>query len=189
MQGDPEDGVTLALDAVEHVRRQAKDGHRGGLVISGALHLYAAQAAARVNDESEARDLLKVAARIGAELGHDREEHCLIFGPTNVAIQESGILVDLNRPAEALERARNVRPELLHSVNRAGYHHLHLARAHGMCGEPDAAVAALATAHRVAPELVRNDPLARDLVRDVLRRKRRVDEQLRRLAHDLHVLG
>jgi transcriptional regulator with XRE-family HTH domain len=188
MQGDPEDGVGLALDAAEHVRRQPRADSQAGLVIAGALHLYAAQAAARAKDRVQADQLLKVATDIGGELARDREEYFLIFGPTNVAIQTSGILVDLDNPAEAIRIAQAVRPERLHSVNRIGHHYLHIARAHGMRGNDDAAAAALVMAHRAAPELVRHDPLSRDLVRDMVRRKRWIGEQLRWLARDMRIL-
>ena len=188
IQGDPEDGVAVALDAADHARRQPNADTPPGMVVFGALYLYAAQAAARAQDSTEALRLLKIASEVSADLGQDREDYCLIFGPTNVAIQESGILVDLGEPTRAVQRAEKVRPERLRSVNRSGYHHLHLARAHGMRGKDQAAISAVMTAHRIAPELVRHDPIARELVRDVARRRRRIDGQLRSLARDMNIL-
>jgi hypothetical protein len=129
--------------------------------------------------------LLKIAGEVGDDLGRDREDYCLIFGPTNVAIQRAGILVDLGQPAKAIQCAGEIRPERLQSVNRSGYHYLHLARAHGMRGKDDAAVRAVAAAHRIAPELVRHDPIARELIRSITRRRRHIDEQLRSLAREL----
>jgi hypothetical protein len=57
-----------------------------------------------------------------------------------------------------------------------------------MVGDDDAALEALASAYRWAPDLARHDPLARDLVRDMLRRRRCVGEQLRRIATHLQIL-
>src|SRR6266508_3039477 len=188
IQGDPEDGVAVALDAADHARRQPNADTPPGMVVFGALYLYAAQAAARAQDSTGALRLLKVASEVSADLGQDREDYCLIFGPTNVAIQESGILVDLGEPTRAVQRAEKVRPERLRSVNRSGYHHLHLARAHGMRGKDQAAISAVMTAHRIARELVRHDPIARELVRDVARRRRRIDGQLRSLARNMNIL-
>ena len=186
VQGDPEDGVAVALDTREHLRRTV-DGSQAGLVVGGALCLYAAQAAARAGDPAEARALLKAASGLAEEVGADVERYCLIFGPTNLAIQTAGIMVDLDRPTEAIRCAEPVRPNRLGSSNRSGYHWLHLARAYGMTSAVDAAVDSLTHALRAAPELVRHDPLARDLVLGMLRRRRVVGEQLRRLAHAMNI--
>ncbi len=129
-----------------------------------------------------------MAKQLSEQLGPDREQYDLIFGPTNVAIQESGILVDLGKPSEAVSCAEMVDPACLGSVNRSCYHYLHLARAHGMRGKDDAAIAGLGEAYRAAPELARHDPLAREMVRDLLARKRRLDGPLRKLARDLQIL-
>lgn len=188
IQGDPEDGVALALEAAQALN-QRQELDRTRQVVNGALHLYAAQAAARAGDGGEARRLLALAADIAEEAADDNERHFLIFGPTNVAIQKAGILVDLQRPAEAIQAASTVRVERVGSVNRSGYHYLHLARANGMTGDDSAAIEALTAARRVAPGLVSHDPLARDQVRHLLHIRRRVDEQLRRLARDMGVLG
>ena len=187
IQGGTEHAVALALDAAEHARRQRHAGTPAGMVVFGALHLYAAQASARAQDASEAHRLLKVASETAEVLNHDREDYCLLFGPTNVAIQRAGILVDLGEPLQAIRCAERVHPERLPSVNRSGYHYLHLARAHGMRGKDEAAVRAIAMGHRVAPELVRHDPIARELVRSITRRHRSIDEQLRSLAREMRV--
>lgn len=188
IQGDPEDAVALALDAAEHVRRQRGADEPPGIAVLGALHLYAAQAAARAQDGAEAMRLLQLSNALADDLGHDREDFSLIFGPTNVAIQQAGILVDLGQPREAIALAEQVRPEPLRSVNRSGYHYLHLARAHGMRGKDEAAVRAVARAYRVAPDLVRHDPLARELIRNVARRRRSLDGQLRSLTREMNLL-
>ncbi len=187
LQGDPEDGVALATDTVDMLgrcRRSIGDPVSHS-VINGALHLYAAQAAARAGNAADAEVLLKSAATIADADGADRERYSLIFGPTNVSIQTAGILVDLRRPCDAIREAERVRPGRTGSVNRTCYHHLHLARAHGMVGNDDATLDALMAARAVAPQSVAHDPLVQDQVRDLLRRKHSPDERLRRLANDV----
>jgi hypothetical protein len=78
------------------------------MVVWGTLHLYAAQAAARAGEPAESRRLLDIASKAAGEMGSDREDYWLFFGPTNVGIQETGILVDLLEPTAALRRAESV---------------------------------------------------------------------------------
>ncbi|MQA23942.1 MAG: helix-turn-helix domain-containing protein [Micromonosporaceae bacterium] len=190
MQGDPEDAVALALDAVDMVRRgvTARHDRASHSVIQGALRLYAAQAAARAGDAFDAEAMLKIAVDIAAESGRDRERHCLIFGPTNVQIQTVGMLVDLQRPRDAVAKAAGLRADRAGSVSRSCYHHIHVARAHGMLGNDDAMLDSLTAAYHIAPRFVCHDPLARDQVRDLVRRKRSIDERLRCLANAMRVL-
>src|SRR5437588_6851155 len=189
VQGEPGAAVELAMDAaatLRHLRGSSPEAE----VVWGTLHLYAAQAAARADDPKESRRLLDVAAGTASELGADREDYWLFFGPTNVGIQETGILVDLLEPAAALRRAESVNPDRLPSVNRRCYHHLHLARAQGLRRRDRETVDELLVAERIAPELVRYEPMARELVRAMLGRERRgSNPHLRTLAGRLGMLG
>jgi len=56
-----------------------------------------------------------------------------------------------------------------------------------MRGKDDAAIGAVVMAHRMAPELVRHSRIALELVRGVAKRRRRIDEQLRSLAREMHI--
>ena len=189
VQGEPGEAVELATDAAASLRH-VKGSSPQASVVWGTLHLYAAQAAARAGDPGECRRLLDVAADVADELGSDREDYWLFFGPTNVGIQEAGILVDLLDPTAALRRAESVDPDRLPSVNRRCYHHLHLARAHGLRRRDRETVGELLAAERVAPELVRYEPMAREMVRAMLGRERRSSNpHLRTLAGRLGMLG
>jgi hypothetical protein len=64
---------------------------------------------------------------------------------------------------------------------------VHLAHAHSLRREDDEAVGALLVAERLNPEGLRYNMLVRELVRGLLRRRRRVTG-LRGLASRLHVL-
>jgi hypothetical protein len=188
VQGEPGVAVELALDAAATIQH-AKGSSPQAVVVWGTLHLYAAQAAARAGDPAESRRLLEIADTIANELGTDREDYWLFFGPTNVGIQEAGILVDLLDPTAALRRAESVNPGRLPSVNRRCYHHLHLARANGLRRRDRETVVELLAAERIAPELVRYEPMAREMVRAMLVRERRSSNpQLRTLAQRLGML-
>jgi transcriptional regulator with XRE-family HTH domain len=190
VQGQPEEAVGLAMDGATAIGPHlTKSKSPKSLAIWGALHLYAAQAAARADDPKESRRLLEIATAAAEELGADREEYWLFFGPTNVGIQEAGILVDLTEPVEALRRAATVDPNRLPSVNRRCYYHLHAARANGLRRQDHEAIRELLAAEQVAPELVRWDPMARELVHAMLERERRsLNPNLRGLAGRLGML-
>ena len=189
VQGEPGAAVELAMDAAATLRHMRKSSPRA-LVVWGTLHLYAAQAAARAGDPADSRRLLDIAKDAADELGTDREDYWLFFGPTNVGIQEAGILVDLLDPTAALRRAETVDPDRLPSVNRRCYHHLHLARSNGQRRRDRETVGELLAAERIAPELVRWEPMARELVRAMLEREHRsLNPHLRTLAGRLGMLA
>jgi transcriptional regulator with XRE-family HTH domain len=189
VQGEPGAAVELAMDAATTLRH-VKESSPQAVVVWGTLHLYAAQAAVRAGDSAEGRRLLDVAKGAAGELGTDREDYWLFFGPTNVGIQETGILVDLLDPTAALRRAESVDPDRLPSVNRRCYHRLHLARANGLRRRDRETVDELLAAERIAPELVRYEPMAREMVRAMLERERRSSNpHLRGLAGRLDVLA
>jgi len=181
-QGRLHEALTPALDAaaalrVHHAAPPAMWS------VWGALHLFAALAAARGGDGPASADLLTAAHLAADRNGRDRNDHATHFGPTNVAVQEVGVLVDLGRPAAALGRAAAMPEIRLPSVNRRCYHHLHLARAHAMLRHDSDTLAQVLAAEDVAPEIVRWDPLSRELVRGLLIRSRRgVPVALRALA-------
>lgn len=189
MQGDPEQAVAVALSAVRLIGRTGSTSTMTTSALRGALYLYAAQAAARARDEGEALRLLAEAQTLAGALGRDGEFHCVLFGPTNVGIQAAAIMVDLNRPEDALQAARGVQAEVLGSVARTAYHHLHIARAQASLGRDGAAVQSIARAERASAELTRNDALARELVRSMARRRRTLNEPLRRLTVSMDVLN
>jgi len=186
IQGHAREAVAFALDAAASLDSEAPSGQGSALAVSGALHLYAAQAAARGEDAAESGRLLRQAGDIAERVRVDREDHWLFFGPTNVGIQDVGILVDLDDPGAALRRARSVDANRLPSVNRRCYFHLHRARAHCMKRQDREAVDALLAAEQAAPELTRWDPITRECVRAMLgREKRGYNPSLRELADRL----
>ncbi len=88
---DPELGT--ALDANEH------------LSMWGALCLKSAVIAARRNDRAAARRFLTEAKAAADRIGEDRNDFWTAFGPTNVAIHEVSVAVELGDAGQALRRA------------------------------------------------------------------------------------
>jgi hypothetical protein len=98
------------------------------------------------------------------------------FGPTNVAGWELSIAAETGNGPEAADRfaATDVDLSVLGSKCREGYVRFTLARCWAQAEGPrdSEAMRALDTADRLAPVVIRNDPIARDLVVALDRRAR-----------------
>jgi transcriptional regulator with XRE-family HTH domain len=186
---DVDEVHTMATRAAASLQRSFTDPGREQLSVYGALHLVAAVATARAGEGREALDLLGLARATADRIGGDRNDFWMTFGPTNVAIHGVAIQLELGNPLQALREATAV-VDLsgLPSLERRSTHHVHLAHAHSLRREDDEAVRALLVAERSNPEGLRYNMLVRDLVRGLLRRRRRISG-LRGLAGRLHVLN
>ena len=133
----------------------------------GMGHLFAAKLAARTGHRDDAARHLDHAAELAARTGEHNTawQH---FGPTNVALWRVAVDTDLGGGAAVYERALRDAPDLdvLGSVDRSANFHFDLARALVSCeGDRDAeAIRYLDTADRLAPQRIRPDPIARELV-------------------------
>jgi hypothetical protein len=115
------------------------------------------------------------------------------FGPTNVAGWELSIAAENGGGPDAAERFVAAAPDLsvLGSKCREGYVRFALARCWSQAeGARDGeALRALDTADRLAPVVVRNDPIARNLVLTLDRRAKRQVWELDSLRHRFGVGG
>ncbi len=153
----------------------------------GMAHLLAAQLATRNGHRGEAETHLSEAAGLARVTG-ERNTLQWHFGPANVAAWSLSIAVEQGNGAAVAERlaANPVHPG---SPVRASRLHLDLARAYTQAeGTRDAdAIRHLDTADRIAPQRIRLDPMARDLVAELSRRARRRVWELDSLRHRLGV--
>ncbi len=154
---------------------------------AGMLHLASAQLSARQGRSGDADTHLAQAAELASATGecNDLNYH---FDSVNVAAWSVSIGVELQRGPDAAERVAATVPQLtavLASANRRSLLHLDLARGWAQAGgDRDAeAIRYLDTADRIAPTLIRNDPIARDLVVILDRRARRRVWELDSLAN------
>ncbi len=158
------------------------------LSLYGASHLILAVAAARDNKRSEAHDHLDVARKIAEQLGEDRDDYGTEFGPTNVAIHEISVAVELGDAGKAIELGQQVRPTNLSPERQARYL-LDLAQAHAMRRQIGEALRALQEAERIAPEEARVHYVGRAVARDLVQLSGvRPRPELRDLAERFGVL-
>ncbi len=152
-----------------------RNGDTLGAEAFGLLHLMGAHFAARGLDAATATGHLDEAARVAVLTG-ERNGLRQHFGPTNVAVWRVAIGAELGQGPAVAERVERepIDFHILGSDHRSAALHFDLARAWAQAeGDRDAeAIRHLDTADRIAPQRMRNDPIARDLVEILDRRAR-----------------
>ncbi|HET9257090.1 MAG TPA: hypothetical protein VFO16_18095, partial [Pseudonocardiaceae bacterium] len=141
---------------------------------AGMLHLASAQLSSREGRGADADDHLAQAAELASATGECNELN-FHFGSASVAAWSVAIGVELERGTPAAERAAADVSRLvavLASAERRSGLHFDLARGWAQAeGARDAeAIRHIDTADRIAPVRMRNDPIAKDLVRTLDRR-------------------
>jgi hypothetical protein len=144
--------------------------------MAGMVQLGSALLSARTGDRDAVTAHLSEAASLAERTG-ERNTQLQHFGPVNVALWKVTLAVELGdgvAAAEAVE-ADPIPVELLGSSLRSANLALDLARGWAQAeGDRDAeAIRALDAADRTAPTMVRNHPLARELLDDLYSRVRR----------------
>jgi hypothetical protein len=158
-------------------------GSAAEVSVYGALHLKGAVAAARLGDRASTQGFLEEARAAARRLGGDANHYWTAFGPTNVAVHQVAVAVELGDGGTAVERAKQVRIAALPSMERRAQHLIEVACGYGQWGKNRQATDLLVAAERLAPEEVRVQPKVTTLVAELLHRDRRRNPDLRALAH------
>ncbi len=169
--------TTVLDDGLAEITADPSAADTGPAQAAGMMHLTAALQHARQQRAARAEDHLGFAEELAGRTG---ERNVLLqhFGPTNVTTWGLNVAVESERGPAAAERIEAIVPRLLDTFDsavRGGALHFDLARAYGQAeGARDAeAIRHLDAADRLAPQYVRPDPIARDLVGILHRRARR----------------
>ncbi|MBU3870321.1 helix-turn-helix domain-containing protein [Streptomyces sp. 4503] len=191
------DAVTLSDKALRSVQQGYDQGEPLAIRAWGSLQLRAAVSAARGGRRAEAEDRIAhardAADRLGAYSGppvYDR--HSLTFSPGNVQIHAISVALEMREQRRALAINRKTGSELVAGLpnSRQGHHHMDLARAWLWDGNRDKALKELERAERIAPQLIRNHPIARSTLRSLVYAERATTrEKLRRMSDRFHLDG
>ncbi|MEU6404086.1 helix-turn-helix transcriptional regulator [Streptomyces sp. NPDC046985] len=194
---DWDDAIALSDKAMRSVQQDYDRGEPLALRAWGTLQLRAAVSAARGGRKAEAKDRIKharsAAKRMTEAVGplvYDR--HSLTFSPGNVQIHAISVALEMHEQREALSIDRRTSRELIASLpnSRQGHHHMDLSRAWLWDGNRDKALKELEKAERIAPQLVRNHPIARSTLRSIVYAERAsTREKLRRMSDRFHLDG
>lgn len=156
----------------------------------GILHLAAAQMAAKDRQAADADTHLAAATDLARRTG-ERNALQFSFGPANVQAWSLSIAVELERgpaAAEAVEQTPGYAAGLTTADRKAALH-FDLARAYSQAGgaRDVEALRHLDMADRIAPQRIRHDPLAHELLFELDLRTRRRTWELNSLKARLGV--
>ncbi len=176
--------ATVQLDSVPQEERLTATSLRG------AALLTAAAASARRGDSREAHAALRAAAVCAVNLGLERSDLATVFGPTNVAIHQVAIAIELGDVHDALRHIPAVQLDRMPTplTERRARFLVDVARSYAQVKDDAAAIAALLQAETIAPDELRHHRLTHDLVTQLLTRESRTSE-LRALATRCHLLN
>ncbi|MEV5909259.1 helix-turn-helix domain-containing protein [Streptomyces chartreusis] len=194
---DWDDSLYLSDKALRAIQDDYDHGDPLAVRMWGSLQLRAAVSAARAGRPSESEDRI-AHARAAAERMNGRQgppvydRHSVTFSPGNVQIHAISVALEAGDQTRALSLNRRTSPELVAALpnSRQGHHHMDLARAWLWDGNRDKALFELETAERIAPQLVRNHPIARSTLRSIVHNERATTrEKLRRMSNRFHLDG
>ena len=154
--------------------------------MAGMLHLQLARTAARQNDSDQAHTHLTDARHLADRIG-ERNGMRQHFGPTNVAAWRLTIGIELSEGHRAYEDTMTSKLDVsaLASRERTSSLHFDLARAltQESATRDTEAIRHLDAADRIAPQRVRPDSIAHDLVLKLSRRSTRQSWELTSLKN------
>jgi hypothetical protein len=188
----------LAATTAEALEPKYSTASMGELAVYGELCLRIASAAIRNNRDDEARQARRMAATAASAMGHEHRDyrtHWARFGPATVevkAVEDLSLAGDahavLNRKDKGV-----LSKDGLEAVGRPSAinwyrHRLDIARAHVKLGSTHDAMEELARIKRRAPSWMQHQPMARYVMEDVLKtRKRTLTREMRGMATFLNV--
>ncbi|MGP4115201.1 helix-turn-helix domain-containing protein [Streptomyces sp. 4N509B] len=178
--------ATVSGTSAEALTHLADTAEPQAVALRGALTLQRALAAGRLNQAEEAYAHLRQAKAMAEQVGEGRNDYNTEFGPTNVALHEVSVAVDLGDAGVALRAAQAVDPSGL-SPERQARFRIDLAKAHAQRRQVAEAVTALEDARRILPEWFRAKPAVKQLIADLLAMSPLPSDQLRSLARELGV--
>jgi len=151
--------------------------------LRGAALLSAAAASARRGDRREAQTALRAADVCTVELHEERCDLGTVFGPTNVAIHQVAVAVELGDAPEAMRHVPKVNLNQMSSqlTERRARFLIDVARSYTQLRDDTAALDALLQAEAIAPDELRNHRLTHGVLGELLPRERR-SSGLRALA-------
>ncbi|MEV8632131.1 helix-turn-helix transcriptional regulator [Streptosporangium sp. NPDC051023] len=171
--------LTTAKQAADDVDRSEPAGQE----IYASLHLRAAVSAARMGRASEAWEHHGLATETAARMtSRNRlDPYGSEASPINVAIHGCAVATELGDYDEAVRLdADFTLPPTLYAERRA-HHEIDMARTHLWLNDHDKTLKRILNADRIAPQMTRFHPTARETVRQLGTHYRTVPERLRNL--------
>ncbi len=190
----------LAVATADAVEPRISTATPGQLAVWGELALRIASAAVRNNRKDDAKAARRMAAGAASALGCEHEDfrcHWSTFGPATAGIKAVEDL-SLKEDARGVLRLADdgpLSPKSLQTLGRPSpnnwaRHRLDVVHAHVILGAHQEAMDELKGVHAESPEWLKHQAIARHLMEDILkRRKRTLTRDMRLMASHLSVTG
>ena len=189
--GSTAEAVRLAVREADAVEPKMKGAAPEQVSVWGTLLGFAAIAAARDDNASEADDLINLAEVAATRLDGMGWTRTLYgqapFGLPRVIVQMTDIATVTGRPGRALTVARKMPPESDLPLDNRAHHLADIALALTELGKLREAENALHTLWRTAPNWMRYQPYPRRVVAELWERDKRRSRTLLELAEWMHI--
>ncbi|MBY8869741.1 MULTISPECIES: helix-turn-helix domain-containing protein [Streptomyces] len=190
----------LAAQTAEAVEPRLSSATAAQLAVWGELLQRVASAAMRNNRPDVAKEARRMATTAASALGREHmnfNEHWATFGPVTAetkAIEDLSLVGDargvLNRADDGPVAGKALKKLGRPSPNNWDRHRLDVARAHVTLGSHQDAMDELTGIKESSPEWLRHQAMARRIMRDLLKhRKRTLTQDMREMAVHLDVAG
>lgn len=165
-----DEAVNLAVDAVRHLVPYVDQGPDDWRGLVGALEAEIAYVHARRGRHGEAWAHWEMADAVVRRLGPSYRHIQTSFSVPVMAAHATTLGVELRRPGEALRAANKFDADEIVSVPRRARHLIEVARAHHQRDERHAVYTLLDKSERTAPETIRYNGFAREMVLELINR-------------------
>ncbi|TDW91099.1 helix-turn-helix domain-containing protein [Kribbella sp. VKM Ac-2566] len=186
-----DDAERIAVRSAEGLMSLAGSDSPDAVSLAGSLWLISSVIAARRSDRATSTERLATATQLGDLLAHDGNHWWTAFGPTNVLIHRASVAAEFGDPSGVLRVATEIDTEAMPAglQGRRSRLHIDLAWAQAHVKNDMEAILHLQQAERVAPESIRYHTIARELVRELLKRSRKPSPALTAIATRAGVLA
>jgi transcriptional regulator with XRE-family HTH domain len=170
--GEHDIATDITEDALRDLARPAYRGDPAAISLRGAMHLKQGLNAARAADGKTAEASWRRAQTAADDLGADRNDYELQFGPTNCALWGVTLPLELGRGRDAVRRAEGITLPDDYADERRAHFYIDLGRAHWYAGNRDAAIESFLRAEEIAPQQTRMHAGVRETVTTMIRTAR-----------------
>lgn len=164
--GDWDSAMDVNLAAIDDAERHV-NGDENLVAMVGALHTVAALTAARAGEEGRAWRHQDAADAVMRRLPPEHVHPRTWFSPAVVGFYALSLSVELRKGPAAVRTAARIDPAQITSRPRRARHLVEVARAHHLRADSQSALDAVAAAIEAAPETVRYNSYARQIVLDL----------------------
>ncbi|GLW13238.1 hypothetical protein Misp01_83660 [Microtetraspora sp. NBRC 13810] len=165
--GDTEGALMLAREASDLLTTRLEDGTDELRGLYGALQLHAATTCARAGRAGDAWRHWDEARSVADRLPSGYHHLWTQFGASNVALHAVSIDADLTKKASARERAMQVDPDTIPSVERRSRLHVEVARVYHQRRDFSSALDWLERAYKISADSVHYSPTGRQMASDI----------------------